>query len=203
MSSRPVRYLRADAQGARETLDVELTNALGRASGVASVDEAHRTPLLHRAFSVFLKDDRGRILLQRRSAAKLRFPGLWANSCCGHPLPGQAVAAAAAIRVNEELGLHVRTFQAVGAFVYRAADHGTAYTEFEYDHVLTATVERTVLRADPTEISAHRWVSPSEVDSLLMLHPHKLVPWFAEAWKLVCLAKSDGQQENPIRRMHD
>src|SRR5258707_15596891 len=83
----------------REQLPVELVDRAGRAIGTCPVGKAHTAPgRLHRAFSVLLYDPAGRVLLQRRAAAKTRFALRWSNTCCGHPAPGQEVAAAARTR---------------------------------------------------------------------------------------------------------
>src|SRR5437870_12581196 len=76
-----------------------------RATGSAGKNAVHRAGLLHRAFSIFLVDDRGRMLLQQRSPKKYHSGGLWANSCCGHPRPGERTVSAARRRLNEELGV--------------------------------------------------------------------------------------------------
>jgi isopentenyl-diphosphate Delta-isomerase len=81
----------------------ENNRALGRAEKLA----VHRSGLLHRAFSVFLCDRRGQVLLQQRHPSKYHSGGLWSNSCCGHPRPGERTKAAAARRVVEELGVEV------------------------------------------------------------------------------------------------
>ena len=90
----------------RETHLVELVDTDGAPAGEATVSDAHQAPgQLHRAFSVFLRDPSGRVLLQQRAAAKTRFPLRWANTCCGHPLPGEGPATAASRRLIEEIGV--------------------------------------------------------------------------------------------------
>jgi isopentenyl-diphosphate delta-isomerase type 1 len=76
-----------------------------RTVGAAPKQTIHRQGLLHRAFSIFMLDARGRILLQRRNPRKYHSGGLWANSCCGHPRPGERTVTAARRRLNEELGV--------------------------------------------------------------------------------------------------
>src|SRR5688500_12367402 len=78
----------------------ERNHAIGRAEKW----DVHARGLLHRAFSIFLVDDAGRVLLQQRSRQKYHSAGLWANSCCGHPRPGERTHAAAKRRLHEELG---------------------------------------------------------------------------------------------------
>ena len=94
-----------------------LVDESNRATGSAGKTAVHRAGLLHRAFSIFIVDDRGRIVLQQRSPKKYHSGGLWANSCCGHPRPGERTIAAARRRLGEELGVTsaavVRFFRAL------------------------------------------------------------------------------------------
>ncbi len=109
-----------------------LVDERNRATGTAGKTAVHRAGLLHRAFSIFVVDDRGRLLLQRRSPKKYHSGGLWANSCCGHPRPGERTAVAAHRRLGEELG--VSSDLSFGFFArYRTAlDHGMNENEFVY-----------------------------------------------------------------------
>jgi isopentenyl-diphosphate Delta-isomerase len=165
----------------RDHLLVEVVDHVGRACGVRTVDEVHRRPgQLHRAFSVILKDLNGRILLQRRSAAKTRFASLWANACCGHPTPGQPIAASANRRLREELGLEPITLTEAGAYVYYAEDPITGRVEFEYDHVLVGNVVADVpLTPDPNEVADLCWVNRNELISSLDAEPKSSAPWLA------------------------
>jgi len=118
---------------ARETHIVDLVDPSGTSVGEATVDAAHTSPgLLHRAFSVFLRDPAdGRVLLQQRAAVKTRFPLRWANACCGHPLPGEDVRVAAQRRLAEELGVTGVALTPVGVHTYRAEDPSTTdWNEF-------------------------------------------------------------------------
>jgi isopentenyl-diphosphate delta-isomerase len=156
---------------ARELALVELVSPEGAATGSATVRASHTSPgLLHRAFSVLLFDQDGRILLQQRAAAKSRFPLRWANTCCGHPAPGINPAAAASIRMAEELGLGGLTLTEVGVYTYAAADPSTGLIEREYDHVLVGRAPAgMVVRPDPDEVVTTRWVHAdllaAEIDS--------------------------------------
>ncbi len=143
-----------------ETDLVELVDDGGRATGRCSVAAAHRAPgLRHRAFSVVIHDGSGSVLLQQRAAAKTRFGGAWANSCCGHPEPGEPVADAAARRTAEELGVALTGFEPAGVHVYDAVDDGSGMVECEYDHVLVVEADRALeLRPDPGEVTELRWL---------------------------------------------
>jgi isopentenyl-diphosphate delta-isomerase len=165
--------------GSREAHLVELVDTLGKPTGTATVDEAHRAPgQLHRAFSVFLRDPAGRVLLQQRAAVKTRFPLRWANTCCGHPLPGEAPAVAAARRLVEEIGVHGVDLTETGVYSYYAEDPSTARIEYEYDHVLVGDVPADLsLLVDSDEVAAVRWVSVEELTAALSDDPRSYAPW--------------------------
>ncbi|MGR6316605.1 isopentenyl-diphosphate Delta-isomerase [Micromonospora soli] len=164
---------------AREGHLVELVDDAGQVLGAATVSAAHQPPgRLHRAFSVLLVDPQGRTLLQQRAAAKTRFPLRWANSCCGHPLPGQSPVEAANRRLAEELGIGPVDLTEVGVYVYYAEDPATGRVEFEYDHVLRAEVPADLAsRPDPDEVAALRWVDPRELEADLDADPRAYAPW--------------------------
>ena len=150
--------------------DVEI----GRAGKLA----AHRPPApLHRAVSVVLHDEAGRILLQRRSPAKYHFAGLWANTACGHPLPGETVEAAARRRLAAELGTAAGPLTDVGIFVYEATDPTSGLMEHELDHVLVGPVSGPV-RPVPDEVAEIRWAGPAELAELVRTAPETVAPWF-------------------------
>jgi len=119
---------------------------------------------LHRAFSVFLFDDQGRILLQQRSAAKPLWPLVWANSCCSHPRRGETEPEAAHRRVREELGLKSQ-LEYVYTFTYHAPyeDKGA---EHEVCSVFLGRATGDVL-TNETEVAAVRWMEPSALDDAL------------------------------------
>ena len=147
----------------REAHLVELVDPAGQPTGESTVDDAHRAPgRLHRAFSVLVVDQAGRLLLQRRSAYKTRFPLRWANACCGHPSPGQPVTEAAARRLVEELSVTGLDLVEVGVYAYVASDPASGRIEREYDHVLVGRVGADLpVQPDPAEVDEVRWVSPA------------------------------------------
>jgi isopentenyl-diphosphate Delta-isomerase len=164
---------------ARESQMVELVDADGAATGSCTVAEAHAAPgRLHRAFSVLLLDERGRVLAQQRAAEKTRFALRWANACCGHPAPGQTVLAAAARRLIEEIGVQGVTLHQAGVYPYRAEDPQTGRVEFEYDHVLVGRVPADPrLHLDPAEVAGVRWLAPDRLRADLADHPDRYAPW--------------------------
>jgi isopentenyl-diphosphate delta-isomerase len=137
---------------------VILVDAYDTVLGFAPKLDAHERGQLHRAVSVVLFDVRGRLLLQRRAPGKYHSGGLWSNTCCGHPRPGETVMAAAHRRLSEELGIGGLGLERVSQFVYRA-EVGGGLVEHELDHVLIGQWNGEV-RPDPSEVSATRWVEP-------------------------------------------
>lgn len=166
----------------REQHLVELVDPAGRRTGTATVAQAHTAPgQLHRAFSVLLlSPDRRELLLQQRAVVKTRFPGRWANTCCGHPAPGQPVLAAAAARLAEELRVSGLELSEAGICRYRAADPEHGIVEHEHDHVLLGQLPpEQPLAPDPAEVAALRWVGPAELSRLLAGPPGAYAPWLA------------------------
>ena len=143
---------------------------------------AHRNGgTLHRAFSVFVFDDRGRTMLQRRAASKYHFGGLWTNTACGHPRPGETPAEAGRRRLAEEMGIDTELTPA-GTFTYKAHDDASGLTEHELDHVLVATSGQAPT-LNPAEADDWRWVTLDELDRELESSPESFTPWFPLAWQ--------------------
>ncbi len=166
---------------AREVQLVELVDSHGRPIGSATVAAAHEHPgQLHRAFSVFLRDEAGRVLLQQRAAVKTRFPLRWANTCCGHPAPAEAVTDAAARRLLEELGIDGVRLTEIGRYSYFAEDPATGRVEHEYDHVLLGELPADRLpQPDPDEVAAYRWISVADLLDAVRANPPAYAPWLA------------------------
>jgi len=141
--------------------------------------EAHEKALLHRAFSVFVFNTRGEMLLQQRAFSKYHSPGLWTNTCCSHPRPGEAVSDAALRRLGEELGFTTH-INKVFHFTYKAAfDNGL--TEHEFDHVFTGTYEGAMqLNAD--EVKAVAYLPMEEISRLIENRPQEYTEWFKIAF---------------------
>jgi isopentenyl-diphosphate delta-isomerase len=165
----------------RESHLVELVDTDGVATGSSTVADAHTAPgQLHRAFSVMLVDEQGRVMVQQRAAAKTRFALRWANACCGHPTPGQSVHGAAAQRLVEEVGVRGVALHQAGIHLYRAEDPLTSRVEHEYDHVLVGRVPVDLsVRPDPAEVADIQWLAPSELRMDLIENPDRYAPWFA------------------------
>jgi len=169
---------------AEAALQVVLVDENDQEIGTMGKLEAHQPPgVLHRAFSVFAFDSRGRALVHRRAASKYHFPGLWTNTCCSHPMPGESVADGARRRLVEEMGLRAECVPRF-AFQYEAADPAGGLIERELDHVCTAQSDADP-RPDPAEADAWRWVEPDDLDAEIAASPESFTPWFKIAWPRV------------------
>ena len=190
----------------RENTLVELVDPDGVPAGSATVAHAHTPPgLRHRAFSVLLVDDDGRLLLQQRAATKTRFPLRWANTCCGHPGPGEPIVDAATRRLAEELGLDGVALRPVGVYRYHASDPATGRVEHEYDHVLVGRVDSITLHPtlapDPAEVAAVRWAAPQEIRADQLSSPETYTPWLAgviSVWERNATTSGDTDGEAEI-----
>lgn len=161
--------------------EVILVDTDDRPLGAASKTAAHASGQLHRAFSVIVYNSDGRILLQQRARSKYHSGGLWSNTCCSHPRPGEDTEAAAHRRLVEEMGFDCR-LDPVHAFVYRA-EFDNGLVEHEYDHVFIGRSD-TEPRHDPDEVDAWRWIHPAELAREAANRPDRFTAWF-----LKCLAE--------------
>lgn len=157
--------------------EVILVDEADNELGTSPKLRAHHEGVLHRAFSVFLFNSRGELLLQRRAGGKYHSGGLWTNTCCSHPRPGEETAAAARRRLQEEMGLSTPLLP-VFAFTYRA-DLGQGLWEHELDHVFVGRTDQDPL-PDPEEVGDWRWASIPEVVDEMHRHPERFTAWFRQ-----------------------
>ncbi len=144
-------------------------------TGTMEKMEAHKRGLLHRAFSIFIFNGKGEFLLQQRAAGKYHNGGLWANTCCSHPLPNENVLNAAFRRLSEEMGFTTKLSPAFN-FIYNATfDNGLI--EHEFDHVFTGIYEGTV-KINKTEVSDYCYKNLQDVIDSVQTHPQKYTEWF-------------------------
>jgi isopentenyl-diphosphate Delta-isomerase len=164
------------------TQEVILVNERDEVTGSMEKMEAHRKALLHRAFSIFIFNSKGEMLLQQRSKTKYHSAGLWTNACCSHPSPGEDTRAAAMRRLHEELGFSTE-LEKIFDFIYRA-EFENGLTEYEFDHVFIGTFNGIIL-PDSNEVSDYCFKSVEEVASSLESHPSKYTDWFRLAFPKV------------------
>lgn len=156
--------------------------------GPISRAEAHNGQgVLHRAFMVLLLDSQGRILIARRSGLKRLWPGIWADSCAGHPLPGQDLAEAANKRLVEELGCSA-TLTPIGRFIYRA-QWGGAGTEYESCHVFVGRA-CSEIKPDPAEVSEVEYISREQLDEEIAARRGDFAPWLVDCLRAVTIPTS-------------
>ncbi len=157
------------------TEQVVLVNEKDETVGAMDKMEAHKKGLLHRAFSVFVFNSKGEMLLQRRALNKYHSGGLWTNSCCSHPQPGEEVHRAAVRRLQEEMGF-VTAVEKIFDFVYKA-EFDNGLTEHEFDHVFAGEYEGTI-DFNPAEVMDYCYRSLDEVRNDLQQQPGKFTAWF-------------------------
>ena len=163
--------------GAHDTPEyVTLVDVQDRPIGRVEKLRAHREGLLHRACSVVVFDGSGAMLLQRRHPGKYHSGGLWSNTCCTHPRPGESAASAAKRRLYEEMGMRAVVLRPAFTFVYRAAV-SPDLVEHEYDHVFTGCSDEV---PDPhgEEVIDWRWSFPKEIQEELAQNPSRYSCWF-------------------------
>ncbi len=160
-------------------MDVILVDENDEQVGTMEKIEVHQKALLHRAFSVFIFNDKGEMLLQKRADKKYHSGGLWTNACCSHPQPGEETLTAAGNRLQEEMGIST-TLKKAFAFIYKAPfDNGL--TEFEFDHVFIGTYDGDIV-PDADEVSDYCYKSIEEVKNSILSHPQKYTEWFKIAF---------------------
>ncbi|OHF36824.1 isopentenyl-diphosphate Delta-isomerase [Corynebacterium sp. HMSC074A01] len=162
---------------------VVLIDATGTPIGAADKTDVHTdsTPL-HLAFSCWLLDADGRLLLTRRALGKLTWPGVWTNSFCGHPAPGEAAVDAVRRRAAEELGMPAidAITEVLPDFRYRAVD-SSGVVENEVCPVFTARMSPGVeLDPNPDEVDSWAWVAPQDVIRAAEATPFAFSPWLVE-----------------------
>ncbi|NCT94573.1 MAG: isopentenyl-diphosphate Delta-isomerase [Chitinophagaceae bacterium] len=154
---------------------VVLVDKQDTAIGVMEKMEAHQKALLHRAFSVFVFTDDGKLILQQRAMDKYHSPGLWTNTCCSHPRPGEDLSQAAARRLKEEMGFETILYKAFD-FIYEASfDNGL--TEHEFDHVFIGYYNGAVV-PDPLEVASVDFRSMDTISEQLLTAPDDFTAWF-------------------------
>lgn len=137
--------------------------------------EAHRKALLHRAFSVFIFNTKGELLLQRRAANKYHSGGLWTNTCCSHPYPGEETDHAAHRRLMEEMGMDT-DLEYIRKFIYKAP-FDNALTEHELDHIFIGITDDRP-HINPDEVSEYKYMSLPDLERDIKEHPEQYSAWF-------------------------
>jgi isopentenyl-diphosphate delta-isomerase len=151
--------------------------------GTAEKMAVHRQGLLHRAFSIFVTNSQGQLLLQQRAFHKYHSGGLWTNTCCSHPRPHETVLSAAHRRLQEEMGFTC-PLQELFAFTYRA-ELEDGLIEFEYDHVIVGQSD-TEPAPNPDEVANWQWIDPAHLAIQMEQHPELFTFWLRSCFSEYC-----------------
>lgn len=155
--------------------EVILVNEKDEQIGLMPKMEAHEKGLLHRAFSVFVFNDKNELMLQQRAHSKYHSPGLWTNTCCSHQREGENNITAGRRRLQEEMGF-TTDLQDTISFIYKAPfDNGL--TEHEFDHILVGKFNENP-RLNPDEAAAYKWLTLEEVKEDMRKKPDIYTEWF-------------------------
>ncbi len=154
---------------------VILVNEKDEPIGLMPKMEAHEKGLLHRAFSVFVFNDKNELMLQQRALSKYHSPGLWTNTCCSHQREGESNIEAGKRRLQEEMGFTTNLKDTM-AFIYKAPfDNGL--TEHEFDHILVGNFND-IPDLNPHEVLAWKWMRLEQVQKDMENHPKRYTEWF-------------------------
>lgn len=157
-----------------------LVDAADNETGYLSKAECHAgSGVLHRAFSLFIFNRQGRLLLQQRSSEKKLWPLYWSNSCCSHPRKGETMDEATRRRLDEELGIEAE-LRYLYKFIYQA-EYGVIGAEHELCRVYIGRSDQPV-RANPKELADWRYAELDEVRGELESNPDVFTPWFKLEW---------------------
>lgn len=143
--------------------------------GLMEKQEAHEKALLHRAFSVFIFNDKSELLLQQRANHKYHSAGLWTNTCCSHPRLGETNLQAANRRLLEEMGIITQLTERF-SFIYKA-DVGEQLTEHELDFVFTGVYNQAP-KINHQEVANYKWITLTQLQADILMHPNHYTTWF-------------------------
>lgn len=154
---------------------VILVNENDEKIGLMPKMEAHEKGVLHRAFSVFIFNDKNELMLQQRALDKYHTPGLWANTCCSHQRDGETSIEAGKRRLMEEMGFTTELEERT-TFIYKAPfDNGL--TEHELDHIMVGQYNGKP-KLNPEEVADYKWMALDDVRKDIKENPNKYTPWF-------------------------
>ena len=160
--------------------NVILVDVLDNQLGLMPKMEAHEKAVLHRAFSVFIFNDKDELMLQQRAAHKYHSPLLWTNTCCSHQRDGESNIEAGKRRLIEEMGFKTN-LKEIFSFVYKAPfDNGL--TEHELDHVMIGNFNG-VPKINPDEVASYKWMTLEAVKKDIELQPNIYTAWFKIIFK--------------------
>lgn len=143
---------------------------------------AHQEGLLHRAFSIFIFNEKGELLLQQRALSKYHSAGLWTNTCCSHPRPNETIKDATNRRLFEEMGLSC-DLKIITNFIYKTPFEN-GLTEHELDYVLTGITNQNP-HINKDEVENYKWMPIEDIKKDIISHPDLYTSWFKIALEKV------------------
>lgn len=157
------------------TEEVILVDEFDTSIGSMEKMEAHEKGVLHRAFSVFIFNSKKQLLIQQRALTKYHSPGLWTNTCCSHPRPGEDTLMAANRRLHEEMGMDAQlSFKT--HFIYKTT-FKNGLTEHEFDHIFIGTSNEDP-KINKEEVNGYKWINLERVKEEMKLQPETYTYWF-------------------------
>jgi isopentenyl-diphosphate delta-isomerase len=162
--------------------EVILVNERDEQVGTMEKMEAHIKGELHRAFSVFIFNEKNEMLLQQRALSKYHSAGLWTNACCSHPRPGESTESAATRRLQEELGFNT-SITKIFDFKYNSS-FNNGLIEHEFDHVFVGAFSGP-LHPNPDEVQDYRYNTIEEISNSINSNPEVYTTWFCIAFPMV------------------
>lgn len=175
--------------------EVVLVNEKDEPVGTMEKMEAHRLAVLHRAFSVFVFNKNGDVLMQQRAFSKYHSGGLWTNTCCSHPRPGEPVLDAAHRRLQEEMGFNTALTKAFD-FTYKA-DFENGLTEHEFDHVFIGIYDG-LIHFNTDEVAAYAFIPAQDLEQQIQETPERFTAWFHIAYPKLKVWMAD-----PLNKVHE
>jgi len=154
---------------------VILVNDKDEQIGLMPKMEAHKKGVLHRAFSVFVFNEKNELMLQQRALHKYHSPGLWTNTCCSHQRNGESSLEAGVRRLGEEMGFEI-PLKETTSFIYKA-NFDNGLTEHEFDHILVGTFNKEPI-INKDEVASWKWISMDDLEKDLNEHPDQYTAWF-------------------------
>ncbi|OIO44493.1 MAG: isopentenyl-diphosphate delta-isomerase [Candidatus Nealsonbacteria bacterium CG_4_10_14_0_8_um_filter_35_10] len=160
--------------------EVILVNKKDEQIGTGEKLKVHREGKLHRCFSILIFNSEGELLIQQRAKSKYHSPGLWSNTCCSHPRPGEDLKTATKRRLKEEMGIKC-DLKEIFSFIYRAKSG--KWIEHEFDHVFVGKFDSNP-KLNKKEVQDFKWINLQELKKDLKEHPRKYTFWFKRILEL-------------------
>ncbi len=156
------------------TEEIILVDENDKQIGTGEKMDVHRKGQLHRCFSIFIFNDKGQVMMQKRASGKYHCGSMWTNTCCSHQRVGEETLAAAHRRLEEEMGFDTE-MKEIFTFIYRA-EFDNGLTEHEFDHLLVGKYEGTVT-PNPEEADGYEWIDAMDLKKDMEENPERYTVW--------------------------